>query len=368
MRRRECLLYVGAVVGMAGCTDSDSQGSPTNETSASPTATTTSLPTATTTEPPTETTTETRTPTETETESQPTLDRHEQESAEQIAAAREDLRAAYDEFVGDGDSLLSVDASHDFTYPSVTNPVREAVEHLDEAGRGANRHQESDIATLRTVGDFLSWTARAQEALSQGRQKAETAAMFCYDQQGGQMDVRREGMDEERATADDLVTKLRTETSEDAIESLSYISEDEYNDKIAALEDELAALAALHDAIKEFFAPISNFSDGIYDYLSDDWSSAESRFDSAQAQGDDSVVDFESISSPLGFQALVFELTGGARAIRDAASDLSAAAVAGSEENEDEQQTRETNADAELRESDAVVNHVDAVDRWLNRV
>ncbi|SDM48620.1 hypothetical protein SAMN04487949_1823 [Halogranum gelatinilyticum] len=268
MERRKLLLSGTALIAaLAGCSSSGGDPLPTTTTTAEPTATPTATPTP---EEPTAEPTPTDTPEPTDT-AEPTEEptpAGSEAAAASIEGARQDLREAHEIYVRRSDesdpSLLDIDATFGFHFPSVTNVVRKAERKLNRAEREGSRAQRTTVSKLRGVALFLSTAARAQANVGRAYEEFADGADDLIS--GSDADAEIPAIESELQELDAHLTTLNEQSRASDFDAFDAISGSVMRRKIEQFERERSSLQLFVTLFADFQEGIEQYEDAESEY------------------------------------------------------------------------------------------------------
>ncbi|MFB6201895.1 MAG: hypothetical protein ABEI98_07775 [Halorhabdus sp.] len=313
MRRRQ---YLGALaaLGLAGCSGSGEDTTPTATSTATP--------------PDTATTTPTDTPTDTPTET-PTPDRGAA-ARPHVRQARRTLSEAYAGYVSQGDSeaLTGVTAA---TQSFEMQPVTEHFEAFDRAVREARASGPTDaqaavIDDLVAVKNFLADAATVQNDVGTAhtRLDAVPGSFFAQD-----MFDLRNNLDTAARFRSDGATVLAERTNQfdpAAADAFPPTSPDALRAKIEQFRQELATVQAIVHGFRPAMGAVDSFAEGNDRYDMERYSVANNSYTEAASGFNEAVLPFSDLEPPSAFTDQTEGMAGAMQALANGCETLAEAA------------------------------------------
>lgn len=270
MRRRA---FLGAlVVFLGGCaeslpTDGLPTATPSETQTAPPTATATATESPTPTERPTqsptavETPTPTPTPTDTPTPQRTELSLSAQLAADRISEGRERIAEAveaYAEFARtDTPTILDVTAATTrYRFAAINGHISNASNALLDARDKGNSQQQAVIDRLLDVVEFLRLAGQTQERVVACFSAFTEAKTALEEENVDRTRNRLDAMANQRRFGRNRLEELRSNTEEENMGESTALGRQQYREKVAQFDLELATVNALLE-------PLSRFADGI---------------------------------------------------------------------------------------------------------
>jgi DNA repair exonuclease SbcCD ATPase subunit len=263
MDRRSFL--VAALLSVAGCGQTPSDGTPTTAPStetetptATRTATPTETPTATETETPTAT--ETETPTATET---PELSPQEERAAQELNAAIRELTQAVNTYAGsEGGSLTDVSAAtRSFPRVPVLGDLSDVDDHIEAARSRVSARQQARFAAVVDARQFLGLCVPTQEELIAAFGEVQRGREAVDAENSDTVDSAARELRDRRRRANRQFTRITEETAAEQVSVVSALPVSEYEAKVGQFEAEIAGFGSLADFLDRFTVAIVNLND-----------------------------------------------------------------------------------------------------------
>lgn len=182
-----------------------------------------------------------------------------------------------------GDSILEVRASTtSFSWVPVGQLVREANDLLDRAATWATQDQQRRISSLRNVGAFIRESARTQSQLGETFESLDEVLVAHQDDTLSTVLWRQ--FQEQVEMTTQRIEEVRDLRDPDAAAHSSYLSVEQYQEKIAQFDAEHSAFKQVADVQQPFLTGHQAWIDAERAYRNRRWSAARNHFATARQQ------------------------------------------------------------------------------------